>query len=355
MQKKATITEVADAAGVSIATVSRVLNNSGRVAVDLRQKVEQAIQETGYQSNPIAGSMKNIKRNQIAIIIPTLRRNYYTDIIKGISDGCYRRGYVPCVLESSGELEKEKKLIKALESQWVDGIILSPCACMEQEEYRAYIRGLAGLKKRNIPIPVVLVDSPEHHELDSVSSDYEGSFYQMAEHLIEVGRRKIAVLANAPTVPMARPFWKGIREACAEHGVSIDERRVVSGNYTVLDGYWAVKGLISEGVSFDSLICVNDQVAAGAQNACQECGLAVPGDVAIIGFGGVALSVIPTPSISTMTIPRLQIGQRAIQMLFDRLDGKDGEPVYELVKGCLAIRGSTMRSAVKTLDAMFRE
>lgn len=355
MQKKATITEVADAAGVSIATVSRVLNNSGKVAVELKQKVEQAIRDTGYQSNPIAGSMKNMKRNQIAIIIPTLRRNYYTDIIKGISDGCYRKGYVPSILESNGELKKEKKLIKTLEAQWVDGIILSPCACGEPEEYHEYIHSLAHLNKRNIPIPVVLLDSPECSELDNVSSDYAGSFRQMAEHLIEIGRKKLAVLANASTVPMAAPFWDGINRACGEHGLSIDKSRVVEGNYTVLDGYWAVKSLLSKGIDFDGILCVNDQVAAGAQNACQECGLVVPNDVAIIGFGGVALSVIPTPSISTMTIPRLQIGQEAVRMLFERLDGERTTPRYKQVTGYLAIRGSTMRSAVKTLDAMFRE
>ena len=355
MKKKATITEVAEAAGVSIATVSRVLNKTGLVADALREKVEKAVVETGYQSNPIAGSMKNMKRNQIAIIIPTLRRNYYIDIIKGISDECYRRGYVPCVLESNGDFEKEKQLILSLERQWVDGIILVPGECAEPEEYRQYAEYLANLKKRNIAIPVVLVDSPEMENLDSVSSDYESSFCQMTEHLLEVGRKKLAFIANAENVPMYGPFLAGVRKAAAEHGVTIDNRLVKTGNYTVLHGYQAVKELLEDNAQFDGIVCVNDQVAAGAQNACQECGLVVPNDVAIIGFGGVALSIVPTPSISTMTIPRLTIGQTAVRMLFERIDGTRETVQHERLKGYLAIRGSTMRSARKRLDIMFNE
>lgn len=355
MTKKATITEVARAAGVSIATVSRVLNKTGMVADELREKVEQAVIETGYQSNPIAASMKNMKRNQIAIIIPTLRRNYYTDIIKGISDECYRSGFVPAILESNGDFEKEKQLIQTLEAQWVDGIVLVPGVCSNPEEYTRYAQYLAGLKKRNIRIPVVLVDSPEMDCLDSVSADYESSFFQMTEHLLEIGRTKLAFLGNARNVPMYGPFAAGVQKAMAEHGMTVDPHLVKNGNFTVLHGYHAVKELLAENTRFDGLVCVNDQVAAGAQNACQECGLVVPNDVAIIGFGGVALSIVPTPSISTMTVPRLSMGQIAARMLLERINGKRTETLHERVKGYLAIRGSTMRSARKDLDVMFTE
>lgn len=355
MMKKATITEVARTAGVSIATVSRVLNKTGMVADELREKVEQALIETGYQSNPIAGSMKNMRRNQIAIIIPTLRRNYYTDIIKGISDECYRSGFVPAILESNGDFEKEKQLIQTLEGQWVDGIVLVPGVCSDMEAYTRYADYLANLKKRNIRIPVVLVDSPEMEALDSVSADYESSFFQMTEHLLEIGRKKLAFLGNARNVPMYAPFAAGIQRAMAEHGGAVDPRLVKNGNFTVLHGYQAVKELLAEGSRFDGIVCVNDQVAAGAQNACQESGLVVPNDVAIIGFGGVALSIVPTPSISTMTIPRLSMGQTAARMLLERINGQCEQTQHERVQGYLSIRGSTMRSARKSLNVMFME
>ena len=138
---------MAELAGVSISTVSRVLNQSASVSDELREKVMRAISETGYSISPIASSLKTTRRNQMAIVIPSLRQTYYTDIIKGISDFCYERGVLPVILESSGEPVKERRIIKNLEKQWLDGIIFIPTKQGGQKEYEVLAPDLSQLSK----------------------------------------------------------------------------------------------------------------------------------------------------------------------------------------------------------------
>ena len=351
-----TINDVAKRAGVSIATVSRVLNRSASVGENLRKKVETAIEETGYRANPIASSLKSARTNQIAIVIPTLRRTYYTDIIKGISDTCYEQGIIPMVLESDGIFEKEKGLIEALERQWVDGIILIP-GCMPEKnvlsEYAAY---LGNLKKGEVSIPVILVDSPDiNPKLDMVCADWEQCFSRITEHLLEIGRRYPAFIGNAEKVPTYALVKQGIDGVLREAGIVMPKEAVMTGNYTVLDGYQAMKKLLAWNSRIDCVICMNDQVAAGAQTACIESGLEVPKDICVIGCGGVAISIVADPAITTVCIPRYEMGKKAMAVLLDRINGGEGETVRMKFSGNLSIRESTMKSARKQMEIQFYE
>ncbi len=352
----ANIKDVAAAAGVSISTVSRVLNHSGNVDDDLRARVRRAVRDTGYSANPLASSLKSARRNQIAIVIPTLRRNYYTDIIKGVSEFFYEKEIIPVILESDGVFEKEREMIASLEKQWVDGIILIPGQYEAGEEYERYADSLSGLTKSGTGIPVVLVEAPRMNpKLDVVRADHETAFYAMAEHLLEIGRRKVAYLGNAEDAPLYPFATRGVEQAFAAYGLSLERRYVKNNNYTVLEGYRSMKELLDEGLSVDGVLCVNDQVAAGALNACLEHGISVPQETAIVGFEGTALSIVTSPSITTMIVPRFEIGAAAAKLLHQRMEGDAGGPREILLRVHLAIRASTMNSAGKSLDVMFSE
>lgn len=357
MKSSPTITDIAKIAGVSIATVSRVLNNPSAVAESLRKRVDQAVQETGYQANPIASNMKSLRRNQIATVIPSLRRNHYTDIIMGIGAVCNEKGMVSVVLESGDSYETEKQVVRALERQWVDGVILIPGRfAASEDEYRQYAERLATMNKRRIPIPVVLLDSPRIDErLDNISVDHETAAFCMAEHLLELGRRNLALVTSAENAVSYPGFRAGVRRALEEYGLEPRQEAFRPGNYTVLDGYWAARDILGSGIPVDGFVCTSDQLAAGVQCACQENGLDVPRDVAIVSYGSVALSIITTPPITTWTVPWYDMGKRAAGMLFERIEGERTQALYEQVEGKLAIRGSTMRSAKKSMDTMFSE
>lgn len=356
MEEKPNIKTVAKLAGVSISTVSRVLNHSTTVSDELKEKVRQAIKETSYSANPIASTLKSARRNQIAIVVPSLRQTYFTDIIKGISDYCYKRQVTPAIVETSSDMEKERSIISNLEKQWVDGIILIPSKSKAHRDYKDYIALLSSLSKKEQRIPVVLAETDDFdNELDCVSVDYQYAFSSITYHLLEIGRRNIAFLCCPQDAPMYVPCLDGFREAVNEYGARWDENLIEDGGYTVLDGYHAMNRLFDREVHLDGVVCSNDQVASGALQACNERNIAVPQAIAVIGFGGVALSIVTTPSISTMISPRYEIGSKAAKILFERIDGDCEAPKKVVLRPHLAIRGSTLKTAFKTVDVMFAE
>lgn len=356
MKKISNIKNVAEVAGVSISTVSRVLNHSAGVSEDLKDRVFKAIEETQYTINPIASNLKSARRNQIAIVLPSLKQTYFTDIIKGVSDRCYERQITPIILESSGEVEKEMELVFNLERQWVDGIILIPGMNRDDGPYREYAGSLSRLCKKKNQIPVVLAESNDlNQNLDSVRVDYENVFYKMAFHLTEIGRKHIAYLSSPEYAPLYDYCMSGVTGALKENGCCLKQNLVECGNYTVLDGYHSMNCLLDQGAVIDGVICSNDQVASGALHACKEHGINIPREVAVIGFGGVALSIITTPSITTMISPRYELGSKAAKLLFDRIEGYEGEARHVLMPAHLAIRESTLKTATKKMNALFAE
>lgn len=345
------IKDVAKAAGVSTATVSRVLNQSASVADELKERVYQAIKETNYSMNPIARDLKSSKRNQIAVVIPSLRRTDNIAIFRGISDFFREKRITVVLYESEGEFEREKEIVRELEQEWIDGIILIPGQCREDEEYRDYSERLSRLKKKNVKIPVVGLETDhEISRMDTVLVDHEAAFYECAAHLLEIGRKRLIYLGSSEDTPLYSQELAGIRRAAVEYGGELFA--VKNDNFTVMDGHRSAKQLLKEKGRPDGVVCTNDQVAAGALNAYREAGLEIPADTAIVGFGGVALSIVTTPAISTAVTPKYQMGKKAAEFLYERMNGYDGPSRHEVLRAQLAIRNSTLKTAAKTLDAI---
>ena len=345
------IKDVAKAAGVSTATVSRVLNRSANVADELKERVYRAIEETNYSMNPIARDLKSSRRNQIAVVVPSLRRTDVMAIFRGISDFFREKRITAVLYESDREFEREKEIVRELAQEWIDGIILLPGQCREDGEYRAYSEMLDNLKKRDVKIPVVGLETDHKTwKMDTVLVDHEAAFYECAVHLLEIGRKRLIYLGSSEDTPLYGQELAGIRRAAAEYGGELFA--VENDNFTVMDGHRSAKRLLKAKGKPDGVICTNDQVAAGALNAYREEGLEIPADTAIVGFGGVALSIVTTPAISTAVTPKYQMGMKASEFLYERMNGYDGPPRHEVLKAQLAIRNSTLKSAAKTLDAI---
>ncbi|MCI8506283.1 MAG: LacI family transcriptional regulator [Lachnospiraceae bacterium] len=351
-----TIKDVAVIAGVSISTVSRVLNHADNVGEEIQRRVCTAVKETGYSVNPLASSLKSTKRNQIAIVVPTLRRNYYIDIIKGINQYFYERNIISVVLESGGVLEKEKEIISSLQNLWIDGIVLIPAAYRDNEGYRSYAASLSHLEKSGTKIPVVLLESSSINEaLDLVRIDYETAFYEMTEHLLEIGRRKLAYFGNSPDAPLYKLVMKGIKRALEAYGLSTEEIMVKNDNYLILDGYHSAVSLLSENCRPDGIICVNDQVAVGVLSACEERGLEVPQEIALVSYEGLSFSAISTPPLTTMIVPRYKLGETAASLLYERIEGSEKKPQKTILNAHMVVRRSSMNSAKKDLQMRMLE
>ena len=353
MKRTVDIKTVAQTANVSISTVSRVLNHSANVSPALRERVSRAIAETGYSVNPIASTLKSARRNQIAILLPSLRQTYFTDIIQGAGDYCYDRGVMPLILESGGDPEKERQLVERLEKQWVDGILFLPGNNLDTPGYGDFLEHLRSLRKQDTRIPVVLAECCGFgRSFDCVRTDYEESFYRLTAHLLETGRRRLACL----TGPVSSPLWGVCRDAfaraLADGGLRPDEALLEPSGHTILDGCRAMGRVLRRDGAVDGVVCCSDQVAAGALYACREQGA---GEIGVAGFGGVAMSILTTPSITTAIAPRYDIGRTAAELLFARITGSTCPPEERILPSHLAIRASTLPTAAKDLESMFAE
>lgn len=356
MKRNLNIKNVAEVAGVSISTVSRVLNHSANVSDELKNRVYKAIEETQYTVNPIASTLKSAKRNQIAIVLPSLKQTYYTDIIKGVSDYCYERQVTPIVLETGGDMEKEKRIVENLEKQWVDGIVFIPSKNVRIPGYLEFLDSLKFLSKQESRIPVVLAECHGLNDgLDCVRVDYENAFYTMTYHLLEIGRRRIAYLTCMECSSLYEICLDAYKRAHYDYGCELDMKLVECAAYTILEGYQAMRRVLERDTDIDGVICTNDQVASGALYALKESGSKNADKVAIVGFGGVAMSIITTPSITTMVAPRYEIGFEATRLLFERIEGKQKKAEQLILPSHMAIRESTLQTAVKSLQAMFLE
>lgn len=356
MKKVSNIKHVAELAQVSISTVSRVLNQSANVSDELRERVNKAIEETQYSVNPIASTLKSARRNQIAIVLPSLRQTFYTDIIKGASDYCYDRQIMPLILESGGEVEKERQIIDSLEKQWVDGILFIPSKNADTPGYSAVIDSLSNLRKQDSTIPVILLECCGlSKKLDCVRVDYEKAFYQMTYHLLEIGRRHLAYLSCPPFSPLYQVCRNAFEQAVTDFGVDRKDQMIEHTEYTVLAGYEAMQKILKKNIPVDGIVCMNDQVAAGALHACKESTSVNAESIAIVGFGGVALSIVTTPSITTMVAPRYDLGAEAAKLLFRRIEENTSPPQEVILPSHMAIRESTLKTARRSLNAMFLE
>lgn len=348
------IKDVAKLANVGIATVSRVLNNSAGVSDELRARVLEAVEKSGYTTNPVARMLKSARTNNVALLVTSLKRNFFINIIRGITDICKENQYSVHILETGDSIEEEISQVDTLVKQWVDGIILVSSVSERNARTEAYLDSLSQLKKRDIVIPVVQLEVPcLNPDVDSVVVDHEDAACHAVNHLLEIGRRRIAYISIPETAPMARQRMQGYFRALQGAGIKADKDLISYGHYEVLDGYNCMKEILQRGKSFDGLFGANDQMAVGAMYACKEAGLRIPEDVAVIGNDNVAISALASPAVSTISVAKYKYGQTAARLLLDRIKmpRAEGEPARSLqINTEVLIRESTLKSAKKSLE-----
>lgn len=346
--------DVAKLAGVGISTVSRVLNNSANVNIELRKRVLDAIKKLNYSANYMAKSLKGGQTYTIAIVTTSIERVFFTEIVKEITRICKTKGYMVQILETYDDPELEMKIIKTLHSQWIDGIILVSSITEINKTTKAYIQSLSNLKKKNITIPIVMLETPAlNKKVSSVIIDHHMAAYKATIHLLEIGRRNIVHIASPKITPVSLDRINGYLEACDQYNISTQQRIVIYGDYSVLCGYKITEELIKSQIYFDGIFTGNDQMAIGALRACKDCEMSVPQQVSVIGYDDVFLASLVEPALSTIRVPQTKIGTLAINKLFNLIEGNDKTLSKEIVVDTeLIIRESTMLSAKKTFDLL---
>lgn len=311
------IKDVAREAGVSIATVSRVLNDIDVVNEDTKKKVLEAIKKLGYRPNIVARSLKTQKTKTVGILVPDISSGFYPEIVRGAEDVANIYDYNVILCNSDFDIEKEKEYLRVLKEKMVDGVIYMSSSL--QEETLEIINELN--------VTTVLVETKDKEErLPSVTIDNIKAVKEATEYLLNNGMKKIAFAgAKRDNMNAWRDRYIGYENALKENGISIDEDLIYAEGLKVKSGYEAVQYFESSKKDYDAVVCASDEIAMGVINALRDNGKRVPEDVSVIGFNDNIMSSVFYPKITTVKQPSYDMGSVAMRMLIKLLNKKEVE------------------------------
>ena len=323
------IKDVAREAGVSIATVSRVLNDIDVVNEDTKKKVLDAIKKLGYRPNIVARSLKTQRTKTIGILVPDISSGSYPEIVRGAEDVANIYDYNVILCNSDFDYDKEKDYLRVLKEKMVDGVIYMSSSL--QEESLDIINDL--------DLKTVLVETKDREErLPSVTIDNVEATYEATKYLISKGIKNIAFVGVKKDVANAWGYrFLGYERALKEAGIEVDEDLVFLQNLKYKTGYDAAEKFSSLNKKIEGVVCASDEIAMGVINGLREAGINTPDDISVIGFNNNAMSSYFYPRLTTVNQPSYDMGSVAMRMLIKILNNKPLEEDqyvldYKLIK-----------------------
>jgi LacI family transcriptional regulator len=312
---RVTLRDVAERAGVSPMTVSRVINNSPRVQADTRRRVQAAIAELHYVPNRLARGLIRRKTGTLALLVPDLANPFFTLIVQAAEDVAWRAGYHVILCDTRAELEREREYVEDMVEFQVEGLLVAPVS----DRSRAHLRVLA----RN-NIPYVLIDrSIERFEADLVQGDSVAGARRLVDHLIALGHRRIAMISEALDVSTSRERLHGYREALEAAGIEQRAEYLVQASAVdARSGRDAALRLVDLPEPPTAIFAVNNIVAVGVVEAARERGMEIPGDLALVCFDDIEHVSRLYPFLTVMAQPAETFGTLATQLLLDRIAGR---------------------------------
>lgn len=332
VKRQPTQADVARLAGVSRPMVSYVLNDlpSVSVAIETRQRILDAMEQLGYQPDRAAQSLRTGKTRTIAGIIPDITNPFYPAFQRGIQDVARSYHYSVITYNTDGTLDEERQCLEWLQQGLVDGIIASL--------FHHDLEAMRPLLDRGIEIALMTVGSAAAKDLpmDCLYVDNVAASRTAVNYLIERGHTRIAMIAGQFS-PVREHRIMGYRSALTEHHIVLDEILVRGSDFTEKGGYEAMRELLHSALLPTAIFAANDLLAIGAMLAIREAGFRIPNDIAIVGLDDIPAARLVSPSLTTITQFAERLGQRAAEMLFERLSGtvsaefRDEEMPYELI------------------------
>ena len=323
------IKDVARLAGVSVATVSRVINHDSKVSDASREKVLLAIQEIGYKPNLLGRNLRLSQTMKILVLVPTLSNLFYSRMVKGIESRARAQGYsiMICI---AADAAAENRYFEMLYTHQVDGIIL--CSSEQTAD-----------KLRQIAQTQPLIMCGEYVEgagLSAVTIDNRRAAYDAVRQLISMGHREIALLGNDRYLS-ARLREEGYRQALAEENIPIRPEWIQYDNYSFASGQRMCEALLNGGRRPTAVFAIADSIAIGAIRALSQRGILPGRDISVFGFDDTAISAAFVPSISTVAQPRFEIGAKAFDLLYEKMEDLTSPARLVLLEHTLVLREST--------------
>ena len=332
--KHVTIKDIARSLCISVSTVSRALTDDKNIRRETREAVLREAERLGYRRNPVAMNLKMGRTNTIGVIVPEMHTPYASQVVAGIQSVLYKNNQKVMIAESDENSDRERESLQMMEEFMVDGLIVSLCSYKHNiETYR---------RLANEGVAIVFYDRIPHgmDDMPQVMVDDNNDSYFMAEHLIRLGRRRIAYLYGPDDVYNAVERGRGYREAMEKFQI-YDPRLIVKTGMTFADGAAAVDSLVRQGIEFDAVYAFTDTLAIGAMNRLREKGRCIPEDVAVAGFSGTELSTIVFPQLTTVEPPLTEMGQRAAELVLEKVRNPEAENRKIVLRTEMKCRAST--------------
>jgi len=314
LKKFVTIRDVAKAAGVSINTVSRALNNKPDIHKETKERVLKIARELGYIKDATATSLRYGLTKVIGVILEDSSNPFYSEVLKSIEMAARKRGFNVIFMNTEKDYSLEEDAVKTMLSRRVDGIIISPT--QEKSE------DIQLLIKSAVPFVILGVHFDGMEVPEVYSNDVKGG-YLAVSHLIEKGRKNIVYLSGYLYKSVARMRLEGYRRALYEHMLPFDESYVFEVEEGVENSYKKMLDIIESGLQFDGVFCFNDISAIGAIQALREKGYTIPDDVSVVGYDDIAFAHFIQPKLTTVRIDKQKEGEEAFELLYEMIKRKE--------------------------------
>lgn len=336
-QKLATIEDVAALAGVSIATVSRAINEPTKVADATRRRVTEAIARTGYTTNAMARSLRMRRSNMILILAPDVGDPNFSNILVGLETEASKRGYGVLIGNTQNDPARETDYLRFISSNQADGLVLFT-------GHLPFGYGQDGGETR-LP-PMVAVNEPvPDADVPYVGVDNFAGARIATEHLISQGHRRVAFIGRAPGREINSMREEGYRAALAGAGLAIDPRLIIDGDGTTESGRAAAELMFVRDALPTAFFCVNDATALGVIIALNARRYDLPRQFSVMGFDDISFASFVSPSLTTMKQPRHRIGEAAMELLLEMLAGEKPRDQHVLLRAELVVRNSVSRQS----------
>jgi LacI family repressor for deo operon, udp, cdd, tsx, nupC, and nupG len=333
LQTNIKITDVAELAGVSPATVSRVLTNNVNVSEKTKRRVNEAITQLNYKPNRLASNLRRSSSGLIMVILPDISNLFFNEVIRGFQTVARKNGYHVLLASSDNDAEEEKRLLTLVSERVVDGVILTAVSLSQNELLELC---------RNIPV-VLSCRYPEGSDIPVVSIDNITAAREATQYLIGLGHRRIATITGPLQVVISRDRLKGYKQAMEMEELPVVQQYIQEGDFSVQSGSNMMMKLLAMQEPPTAVFVASDEMAVGAIKAVKECGLRVPEDISICGFDGLSLGTLVEPNLTTIHQPKYEMGVQAMELLLQLLDKEMPERKQYVLPHRLLVRGSCRR------------
>lgn len=337
-KKKTTIQDIAEALGITPSAVSKALNDHPRISDRTKKKVLAKAKEMQYQPNFLASALRSGKSKLLGVVVPAIDYVFFSSVVHGIEAVATKAGYNIIISQSNDSYEEEKAAVSALRKTQVDGVLASIANSTTTFDHFQQLV--------DDEVPLVLFDriSTQPRVSTVVIDDFQGAF-NAAEHLIQQGCRRILHLAGYRRIPLFQHRFEGYRAALEKYGIPLDDDLVVECNLSLAAGEHIMRAQLDRGTLPDGIFAAGDHAALGAMHVLQETGVAIPEEVAIIGFANEPFTAFIRPALSTVDQQSVKIGELAAQLFLEQIDGDQAtfQPRQEVLQPQLVIRQSSLR------------